>query len=86
MSTPGELIAKVRAYVLSNFPVADSGAVTNVASLMELGIVDSTGLLEVFEWLRDEFAIEVADAEMVPDNFDSIESIAAYIGRKRPAG
>ncbi|MDB4929077.1 MAG: hypothetical protein JWM10_1561 [Myxococcaceae bacterium] len=86
MSTRGELVEKVRAYVLSNFPVADPGAVTDAASLMELGVVDSTGLLEVFEWLRDEFAIEVADADMVPDNFDSIASIAAYIGRKRPAG
>jgi acyl carrier protein len=81
-----ELVTKVRAYVLSNFPVADPGAVTNEASLMELGIVDSTGLLEVFEWLRDEFSIEVLDAEMVPDNFDSVLSIAAYVARKQSAG
>lgn len=80
-----ELIGKVRAYVLSNFPVADPGAVTNDASLMELGVVDSTGLLEVFEWLRDEFGIEVADAEMVPDNFDAIARIADYITRKTAA-
>lgn len=81
-----ELVGKVRAYVLSNFPVADPGAVTNDASLMELGIVDSTGLLEVFEWLRDEFSIEVLDAEMVPENFDAIARIADYIGRKKSAG
>lgn len=80
-----ELVGKVRAYVLSNFPVADPGAVTNDASLMELGIVDSTGLLEVFEWLRDEFSIEVLDAEMVPENFDAIARIADYIGRKKSA-
>ncbi len=86
MSSTEELVTKVLAYVLSNFPVADPGAVTNGASLMELGIVDSTGLLEVFEWLRDEFGIEVLDAEMVPDNFDSIASIAAYVGRKTTAG
>ena len=86
MSSSDELITKVRAYVLSNFPVADPGAVTNSASLMDLGIVDSTGLLEVFEWLRDEFSIEVADAEMVPDNFDSITNISAYIGRKTSPG
>ena len=86
MSSSDEVVTKVRAYVLSNFPVADPGAVTNAASLMELGIVDSTGLLEVFEWLRDEFSIEVADAEMVPDNFDSIANISAYIGRKTSAG
>ncbi len=81
-----ELVGKVRAYVLSNFPVADPGAVTNDASLMELGIVDSTGLLEVFEWLRDEFGIEVLDAEMVPENFDAVARIADYIGRKQSAG
>lgn len=77
------LEAKVREYVLSNFPVADPSVVTDEVSLMDVGIVDSTGLMEVFEWLRDEFGIEVQDAEMVPDNFDSIARIAAYIGRKR---
>ncbi|MEZ4405539.1 MAG: acyl carrier protein [Polyangiales bacterium] len=77
------LEAKVREYVLSNFPVADPSVVTDQVSLMDVGIVDSTGLMEVFEWLRDEFGIEVQDAEMVPDNFDSIARIAAYIGRKR---
>jgi len=81
-----ELVGRVRAYVLSNFPVADPGAVTNDASLMELGIVDSTGLLEVFEWLRDEFSIEVLDAEMLPENFDAVVRIADYIGRKQSAG
>ncbi len=81
-----ELVGRVRAYVLANFPVADPGAVTNDASLMELGIVDSTGLLEVFEWLRDEFSIEVLDAEMLPDNFDAVVRIADYIERKQSAG
>lgn len=81
-----ELVGRVRAYVLSNFPVADPGAVTNDASLMELGIVDSTGLLEVFEWLRDEFSIEVLDSEMLPENFDAVARIADYIGRKQSAG
>lgn len=77
--------AKVRAYVLANFPVADPSVVTDTVSLMDVGIVDSTGLMEVFEWLRDEFGIEVQDDEMVPDNFDSIARIAAYIARKRGA-
>lgn len=81
-----ELIPKVRAYVLSNFPVADPEAVTDDASLMELGVVDSTGLLEVIEWLRDEFSLDVPDGEMVPDNFSSIANIAAYVARKTSAG
>lgn len=80
-----ELVEKVRAYVLSNFPVADASAVPNDGSLMELGVVDSTGLLEVFEWLKDEYGIEVLDAEMVPENFDGIARIAGYIARKQGA-
>ncbi len=80
-----ELVEKVRAYVLSNFPVADPSAVPDDGSLMELGVVDSTGLLEVFEWLKDEYGIEVEDAEMVPENFDGIARIAGYIARKQGA-
>lgn len=86
MPSSDELVAKVRAYILSNFPVADPGAVTNDASLLDLGIVDSTGLLEVFEWLRDEYGIEVPPADFLPDNFDGIARIAAYIDRKKSAG
>ena len=55
------------------------------ASLMEQGIVDSTGVLELIGFLERTFGISVADTETVPENLDSIARIVAYVQRKRPA-
>ena len=46
------------------------------------GIIDSTGFLEVAGFIEDEFNIEVADRELIPDNFDSVDKLSAYIDRK----
>ncbi len=51
-------------------------------SLIESGVIDSTGVLELIEFLEEEFAIRVEDAETVPENLDSIERIVAFVDRK----
>ena len=52
-------------------------------SLMEKGIIDSTGVLELVAFLESNFGFQVEDEELTPDNLDSIEQIAGYIDRKR---
>jgi acyl carrier protein len=76
---------QIRQFVLSNFYVADPAALVDSASLLEAGIVDSTGVLEIITFLETTFGIEVADAEMLPDNLDSVERLVAYLKRKRSA-
>lgn len=52
-------------------------------SLLELGIIDSTGVLELVAFLEEGFDLEVGDAEIVPENLDSINAIAAFVTRKQ---
>jgi acyl carrier protein len=52
-------------------------------SFLESGIIDSTGVLEVVGFIEDEFDIEVLDEELVPDNFDSLNKLVAYITKKQ---
>jgi len=73
---------KVRQFITTNFYVADPSALDDDASLLDRGIVDSTGVLEVIGFLEKEFSIEVGDAEIVPDNLDSIGKITGFVGRK----
>jgi acyl carrier protein len=47
--------------------------------------MDSTGILELVAFLESEFSIQMSDAEIVPDNLDSIGAIAGYVKRKRTA-
>jgi len=72
----------VRDFVTSSFFVSDEGSLTDSASLLELGVVDSTGVLEIITFLASAFGVTVEDDELVPENLDSIERITAYVTRK----
>jgi len=74
---------QVRTFVTSNFYVADPSALEDNASLLDKGIIDSTGVLEVIFFIEETFGIAVEDSEMLPDNLDSIERISNFIARKK---
>jgi acyl carrier protein len=76
---------KVRQFVTTNFYVADPSTLNDEQSLLEAGIVDSTGVLEIVQFLESDFGIKVEDTEIIPENVDSIFRIAAFIGRKKPS-
>ncbi len=73
---------KVRKFIETNFYVPEGEALSDDASLIDRGVIDSTGVLELIGFLQDEYKIEVADDEMVPENLDSIARIEAYLTRK----
>lgn len=77
---------RIREFILQNFYVAAEVGLDDGASLLERGIVDSTGVLEVIEFLEQEFGIRIEDREVVPKNLDSIAAIAAFVARKRGVG
>jgi acyl carrier protein len=73
----------VRRFIGENFLFRDDGdAIAHEASLLEAGIIDSTGVLELVSFLETTFGIEVQDDEMLPENLDSIRAIASYVARK----
>jgi acyl carrier protein len=74
----------LRHYVLSNYLFTDDGsALANEDSFLERGIIDSTGILELINYLSTEFNITIADEEMIPENLDSINNLVSFVGRKR---
>jgi acyl carrier protein len=72
-----------RALVTGNFYVADPGSLQDHTSLLDQGIIDSTGVLEVIMFIETTFGVTVEDSEMLPENLDSIERIAAFVARKK---
>jgi acyl carrier protein len=73
----------VRQFIGENFLFRDNGdALTPEASLLDAGIIDSTGVLELVCFLETTFGIQVHDDEMLPENLDSIRAISNYVGRK----
>ncbi len=75
---------QIRQYLAQNFLFSNNGLdLKDDASFLEEGIVDSTGVLEMVMFVEETFNIEVNDDEIVPDNFDSVNALAAFIARKR---
>jgi len=82
----GVIEEKVRAFIVANFLFGDSERlVADDASMLEHGIIDSTGILELVFFLESTYGIKVADAEMVPDNLDSVVRVARFVARKTGA-
>ncbi|RLC64928.1 MAG: acyl carrier protein [Chloroflexi bacterium] len=74
---------QIRQYIADNFLFSDnSDQLSDDASFLEEGIVDSTGVLELVMFVEETFHITVEDDEIVPENFDSVAQLAAYIRRK----
>lgn len=83
MSDTMSIEAQIRSYILENFLYTnDEGKLNNTDSFLEDGIVDSTGILELLMFVEETFGIEVADEEVLPDNFDSVDQLKNYIQTK----
>jgi len=74
---------KIRQFITDNFLFReDRAALSDTESLLDAGVIDSTGVLELVAFLETEFGLAVDDADIVPENLDSISSIAGYIKGK----
>lgn len=79
---------QIREFILKNFYVADPGLLADDASLLDLAIIDSTGVLEVITFLEEQYGISVDDTEIIPENLETIERIGRFVAQKQttPAG
>lgn len=74
---------QIRQYILETFMYSDTaGELTDDLSLFDNRIMDSTGVLELVAFIEESFGVKVNDDELVPDHFDSVGRIVAYIERK----
>ena len=76
-------IHKIRTFIFENFLFdADESALNNDDSFLEEGIIDSTGMLELVNWLEETFDMQIDDTELIPENLDSVNVLDAFIQRK----
>jgi len=74
--------AEIRQFIADRFLFGDDTKLADDNSLLEAGIVDSTGILELVNHIEERYGIKVDDEELVPENLDTIASIAAFLSRK----
>ena len=75
---------KIKQFIIDNFLFDDDSAkkLNDDDSFLEEGIIDSTGVLELIEFLEENFNFKVEDDELVPENLDTINNVVSYISRK----
>jgi acyl carrier protein len=71
-----KFIASDIIYSQEGFPYADD------ASLLQEGVIDSLGVVELVAFVQKQFNVKVEQQEVVPDNFDSVAKLSAFVRRK----
>jgi acyl carrier protein len=78
-----EITERLRSYIVENFLLlAGIDSFDDSDSFLERGIIDSTGVLELLEFVEGTFHIHVEDEEVIPDNLDSLNNLTSFIIRK----
>jgi acyl carrier protein len=71
---------RIRTFLVAQFPLART--LRDQDRLLGDGILDSLGILEVVSFIEREFDLTVSDEELLPENFDSISTLAAFVESK----
>ena len=70
-------------FIRGHFPLAQRRSLQLTDSLIESGIIDSLGILDVVAFVESEFGVRVEDEDLTPENFQSVAQIASYVSRRR---
>jgi acyl carrier protein len=73
--------SRIREFVMQSFPLARKRSITEGTDLLETGIIDSLGVLDLVGFLQQEFAITVDDGDLTAENFRSIACMAQFLER-----
>ena len=73
----------IRGYIVENFLFGDDEGFDDQTSFLEDGIIDSTGIMELVEFVENHFNLQVDDEELVPENFDSIQNIVNFLKKDK---
>jgi len=75
---------ELRQFIVQNFLYGQQDHQLAISdSFLELGIIDSTGIMELVSFLEQRYQITIRDEELIPENLDSLDRLGRFIERKR---
>jgi acyl carrier protein len=83
MTQSDPVIGRIQSFLLERFPAARKRGLSREDRLLDTGVLDSLGILDLVSFVEQEFGVTISDDELLPENFQSIEAIAAFVLRKR---
>jgi len=81
--TTAGVAGRIRAFVKQRFPLAQTTDFADEDSLLEAGIIDSLGILDLVTFLEETFPVTIADDDLNPENFESVAALVRFVGARR---
>jgi len=79
-----QILRELRDFVVSNFLFGQQGdQLDDDTSFMDAGIIDSTGILELVQFVEQQYEIRIEDEELIPENLDTLSNLARFITAKK---
>jgi acyl carrier protein len=76
--------ALLKRFIIDELLVGDSRIqVTNDASLLSSGVIDSLSLIRLINFIEEQFHVTIEDEEVVPENFETINALLVMINGKQ---
>ena len=79
-----EIRESIRGYIVENFLFGDASPLqSDSMSLLDNGIIDSVGVMELVAFLEADHGLDINDEDLGPENLDSIDNLVGFVSRKR---
>ena len=75
--------ARVRALIMERFPTVAARRMGDDDSLLDSGVIDSLGVLDLATFIERELGVQLADDELTAENFESIAALSRFLATKR---
>jgi acyl carrier protein len=69
-------------FIRTNFLYSEGDILNDGESLFERGIVDETGILELVMFVEETYGVQVSEADLVPENFDTVNNVVAFVSER----
>ncbi len=76
------ILDDIRNYLLTHSADGEVSHIADDESLLEAGVIDSAGMVDLIAFLEGKFSITVDEDDMIPEHFDSVAAIGAYVQSK----
>ena len=81
-TTTSSIEQRIQTFLLEKFPLARKAGIGKDTALLEKGILDSLGILDVVSFLEAEFSLVISDEELVPENFQTLGLLSEFVAKK----
>jgi len=80
-----EVERKLKHFIAAELMYTEDDDLSSEEPLLGSGIVDSLGIMRLVSYIEEEFGVLVPEEELVPDHFQTVSRLAAFVGRLQAA-